>query len=525
MTEEQIPRFARDDGRQARDHSLNALLIVTAAALIRLVFAARIPAFPDETYYWDWSRHLAAGYFDHPPGIAWLIRLGDALLAHGGGAVTSLSIRFGPVLASWVAAIATVALARRLAGDSAALRAALIITAMPLAAAGLVLATPDSAVLAAIALTLYCLVRALEHAPRSRASVAWWTMTGVALGLAFCAKYTSIFLPIGVLVAVVVHPQLRVRLGEPGPYAACVVATLVFSPVLAWNASHGWISFVYQVRHGLAAPQGSALVAAWKHEGDLFGGQAALASPILFVMLGLAVARALRRDARPELFVLAVVALVSFGFFVYSGIRQRVEPNWPSPAYIPAITLLAATEWSAIGKKWLRGGVLVAAAMSVIIYVQGLAPVLPIPAAKDPIARAFGWDELAMRAAGLATITAAATGHATWLAGDRYQEASELSFHMPMHPPTFAMNLSGRPNQYDLWPRFSDVARPGDNLMLAVDDGTEPHASVTKLAPYFADVRKGDLVTLRRAGRIIATRRLWVLLSWNGRALPTAAAP
>ena len=47
-----------------------ALVVVAAAALVRLAFASLIPAFPDETYYWDWSRHLAAGYFDHPPAIA-----------------------------------------------------------------------------------------------------------------------------------------------------------------------------------------------------------------------------------------------------------------------------------------------------------------------------------------------------------------------------------------------------------------------------------------------------------------------
>lgn len=500
-----------------------AVAVVTSAAVIRLVFAAIIPALPDETYYWDWSRHLAAGYFDHPPAIAWLIHAGDALFALAGRAATPLSIRLGPIAASWIAAIATVAVARRLAGDGASLRASLIISTMPLAAAGLILATPDAPVLAAIAAALYCLVRALEPAPRSRASLGWWTVTGVALGLAFSAKYTSIFLPAGVLIAVAAHPRLRARFGEPGPYVACIVATLVFSPVLAWNASHGWISFVYQVRHGLAAPQGSALVAAWKHEGDFFGGQAALASPILFVMLGIAVARALRRDAPPERFVLAVVALVSFAFFVYSALRQRVEPNWPSPAYIPAVALLAATEWGRVGKRWLAGGVAFAALMSLVIYAQGVAPVLPIPAPKDPIARAFGWDELARRASALATMSAVETGHTTWFGGDRYQEASALAFHVPAHPRAFATNLAGRPNQYDLWPRFADVAHAGDNLVLAVDEGVEPHAAVTALAPHFAEARKAQLVTLRRGAGVIGVRRLWLLRSWDGRPLPTAA--
>jgi undecaprenyl-diphosphatase len=492
-----------------------ALAVVTGAALLRLAFAAVIPAFPDETYYWEWSRHLAAGYFDHPPAIAWLIRLG--------GGATPFWIRFGAIVASWIAAMATVGVARRLAGDRAGLYAAAIITAMPLAAAGLILTTPDAPLLAAIAVTLYCLVRALGEPARSRTSLAWWSATGFTLGLAFTSKYTSIFLPVGVLMAVVAHPVLRKRLAEPGPYLACVIATVVFLPVLAWNASHGWISFAYQVRHGLAAPQGSALLAAWKHEGDFFGGQAALASPILFVMGVVAVVRSYRRTAAPDRFVLAVVATVSFGFFVYSAVRQRVEPNWPAPAYIPAIALVAATDWSSTAKKWLRAGVILGAVMSVAIYVQALVPVLPIAAPRDPIARAFGWDELARQAGDLATRTSASTGHATWLGGDRYQEASELAFHLATHPRTFALNLAGRPNQYDLWPRFWEVAKPGDNLVLAVDEGDEPHAAVKALAPFFAETRKADLVTLTRAGRAIGTRRLWVLVAWNGNTLPIAA--
>jgi hypothetical protein len=38
--------------------------------------------------------------------------------------------------------------------------------------------------------------------------------------------------------------------------------------------------------------------------------------------------------------------------------------------------------------------------MSLLIYVQGIRPILPIPAPKDPIARAHGWRDLAMRAEG-----------------------------------------------------------------------------------------------------------------------------
>src|SRR5215831_17500403 len=79
-----VPHSAFDDGvtpptSPRRDWTI-AVAIITGAAILRLILAAIIPAFPDETYYWDWSRRLAAGYFDHPPAIAWLNRIGDSFL-------------------------------------------------------------------------------------------------------------------------------------------------------------------------------------------------------------------------------------------------------------------------------------------------------------------------------------------------------------------------------------------------------------------------------------------------------------
>jgi 4-amino-4-deoxy-L-arabinose transferase-like glycosyltransferase len=500
-----------------------ALGIIAAGAVIRLAFAAWLPVFPDEAYYWTWSRHLAAGYFDHPPMIALLIRFGG-LFAPAAGGATALLVRLGPVLAGFVAALASLATARRLGGAVAALWAALAITCMPLAAAGLVLATPDAPLLATTALTLYAVVRALElddAASNDRARLVWWSVAGVALGAAFASKYTSILIPFGVVAAIIVHPRLRWHLRTPGPYVACVVATLVFTPVLVWNAHHEWISFAFQVHHGLAAPQNHAVRKALQREGDFLGGQAGLASPILFVMLVIAVARALRvrRDAslrEVARFALAVVALLSFGLFVYSAIRQRVEPNWPSAAYIPAIVLLATAAWGETGRRWLRGGVVLAAALSVLVYVQGIVPVLPLAPRRDPVARAFGWKALARAADSSASQERRVTGRTTWLGADRYQEASELAFHSSGNAPTFAVNLASRANQYDLWAGFERRAAVGDNLVLALDDRTDVDPVIAELSPFFAEAYKGPLVPLQRGAGVVGTRRLWTLRGYRG---------
>ena len=58
---------------------LNTALIILALVALRLVAAAYTPITFDEAYYWMWSKHLAGGYYDHPPMVAVVIRLGTLI--------------------------------------------------------------------------------------------------------------------------------------------------------------------------------------------------------------------------------------------------------------------------------------------------------------------------------------------------------------------------------------------------------------------------------------------------------------
>ena len=488
-----------------------AVGVTIAAWLVRLFFAARLPLVPDETYYWDWSRQLAGGYFDHPPMIAVLIRAGTALAGVLGGEPTPLAIRFFSVLAGAVASLAAAATARRIADDRAALFAAVAFAVMPLAAAGLVLATPDAPLLCFEALAVYAVVRALQSPVRSAASLGWWSAAGVGVGLAFASKYTSILLPLSVVVAVLVRPSLRDRLREPGPYLACALATLVFLPVLRWNAMHDWISFRFQLQHGLGRARGSALM----RELDLVGGQLGLVTPILFVLAAISVWKSLRRPRDDAHFALAAVATGSWVFFVYSALHRRVEANWPAPSYVAGVALLAsmlATSASASLHRWWRGGVALAGVLVGVLYLHAAFSVLPLPARRDPIARGDGWDGLAAHAVAVRD----SLGERAWLGAERYQDVSELAYHTPGRPKVLCSCLGGRRNQYDLWPGFASLAQPGDALVLALEERAGVHESVTRVSPHFGRVTRGALVPLLSGRDTAAVRRLWVMEDYRG---------
>ena len=477
-----------------------------------------MPLLPDETYYWEWTRRPAAGYFDHPPGIAVLIRLGATLFGN-----THIGVRAGPAFAALCTHVAAVALAWRLAGGKlngaqAAVRAAILMTVLPIATLGLVLATPDAALFATTTLALLAVDRALASPLRSRASTGWWMLAGVALGLAFASKYTAVLLPAGLVLACLLHPALRLRFRERGPWIASAIALLIFAPVVRWNAKTEWISFRFQLGHGFgASPHGSA----WSRELEMIGGQAGLASPILFVLLAVVVYVTLRdgwrarghgtpTDLSARRFALAIIATVPFLFFAASAWRRPVEANWPALIYPSALTLLAtSTATWARGRAW-RTGLALAALLLTVVIVQAWKPLLPIAPRKDPIARAYGWDTLAA-AVDIARHDTFFGGIAQrWVAADRYQDASELAFHLPDQPTVFSLNLGGRPNQYDLWPTAYEQIRQGDGLVATFDADANGDALATRVGTWFAQSKQGPIVALKREGGLVAQRRVWL---------------
>ncbi|NUQ21849.1 MAG: glycosyltransferase family 39 protein, partial [Gemmatimonadaceae bacterium] len=497
-----------------RAPSARALAIAALAlgVVMRAVVATRTPLFPDEASYWEWSRRLAAGYFDHPPVVAWMIAAGTGLAG-----TSPLGVRLATLVAGALTTVVVTALAWRLGGARAGLGAALILLCMPLSALGLLLATTDTPALLGVALAMLAIVLALEEGD-DRRSTAWWLAAGAAFGFGLLSKFTVGIVGAAVGCAMLIRPSLRARLGRPAPWLAALVALLVATPVLWWNAGHGWIAFRFQLAHGLGRPRHGSIAG---RELALLGSELVLASPLLFALLAIAVWSAVRgRDDREKesplddaRFLLGTTAVLVVGFFVYGAMRKPAEANWPAPAFAAAVPLLAASPRLAAGRWW-RAALASGALIVALVFVQLLDPMLPVAARHDPVARSAGWDQLAERAG--AAVRAAELHSDPWLASDRYQDAAELAFATTTHPVVFALNLGGRANQYDLWPSFAERAHRGDALVAVLDTGAAGRQVETRLAPFFASADPGERVALRRGGDTVTVRQLWTFTDWRG---------
>src|ERR1700738_3978691 len=213
----------------------NTALAVVAVLGLRLVGAAWTPLTFDEAYYWMWSKHLAFGYYDHPPGVAILIRLGTMIAGD-----TGLGVRLVSILLALPMSFALYRTAAILfGGQRVAATATILLNVTLMAAVGTLIVTPDSPLLVASSFVLYFLAKVLETGRG-----AWWLAVGAAIGCALVSKYTALFFGVAILIWLVAVPKLRRWLISPWPYLGGLVSLVIFSPVLLWNADHHWVSFI-----------------------------------------------------------------------------------------------------------------------------------------------------------------------------------------------------------------------------------------------------------------------------------------
>ena len=204
--------------------------------------------------------------------------------------------------------------------------------------------------------------------PPARRPLAWWAAAGVMLGLGMLSKYTAVLLVAGAGLWVLVQRDQRRWLAHPGPYLALTIATMVFSPVLVWNAQHGWASFVFQSTRGVEDFSGFHVT--WMLTN--VAGQSFQLLPWVWAALVVELVRSFGPEppppARRFIAWLAVTPIVLFtGVAAYVGIAQHLF-HWGTPGYLLLFLPLGDTLHRRLSQgravyRWSLGGTVAVAVL------------------------------------------------------------------------------------------------------------------------------------------------------------------
>jgi len=472
------------------------IAVVGYAFLLRLVYASQVELLPEEAYYWSYSRHLDFGYLDHPPLVAWLIRLGTSLFGD-----TEFGVRFGAVICGVTTSVFLFRVTRNLFDEPAALLSLLLSQVLPFFFMSGLLMTPDAPLTAAWAASLYFLERALIAGRASE-----WLWVGLSLGVGLLAKYTIALLGIATLLFMLLDPVSRRWFRRWEPYAAALVAVAVFSPVILWNSQHEWASFAFQTSRRLADRPRFSL-----HK--LIAGAMVLITPTGLIAVaaaiiqgpppGLAAAGGLSMHRRWRL--LSVCVLVPVAVFLCFSLRHEVKLDWTGAPWVAAVPLLAV----GIAARRLKGAWPPTLCAVLLIYGVGLYYlVLGVPGvgySEHTELVPVEWRDFARQIDDVAADLNHRHAAQVLVVGmDRYAIASELAFYGGGRSPALAATCSAHlfgdmGLMYEQW--CPAAAQVGRTLLLVAWDA--PALADARLAGQVASLDAIHQGTLLRNGHTV----------------------
>ncbi len=491
-------RYAPSNGTFSIRRQLVLLLLV--ATLVRLGFGAALGLGVDESYMVASGRTLSLGYFDHPPASWWLAWAAS----HLAGTQAPIVVRLPFIALFAVSTWLMFRLGAAVADERAGIWAAVLLNLSPVF--GVTTGTwvlPDGPLDCALLGAALCLVRALP-AP-GRVAPLWWMGAGLCAGLALFAKYSAALTLAGAFAYLLTSRDHRRWLARPEPYLAVLLALLVFSPVIVWNATHHWASFAFQGERAEAGarfhPLGPLTV---------LGGEALFVLPWIWApMMALFVAALRRGSGAWRSWLLACLAAPPILLFalVAAWSSQRVLFHWAAPGYLmlfpllgeaAAIRLRQPGSPGALAVRHALAGtaafvVLTVAVVATQVRFDWLHPVIARVARQDPDLEAIDWTSLRTDLAARGLLApGTVVGVPDW------RDAGKIGYALGPDVTVLCLNRDAR--QFGL----ADPPQRfiGQDVLLLVPEHAE--RATRMLAPAFGGIDTLSPAPIRHAGRVLA---------------------
>jgi len=418
--------------RPTGSDNLLALGITFAVCVfaLRLVFLGGMELIPQETYYWNYAQHLSPGYLDHPPMVATTIFSGEFLFGHN-----AFGTRFGAFVYGLLFLFIFYRYARLQVDQTCAIFASSFALLLPYFFMGTgFLMAPDSPLTLAWVMALYFFYRALV-----KDDMRAWYGVGLAMGIGMLSKYTISLLAPAALLFIIIDPQARKHLLRKEPYLAVIIATLVFSPVIYWNATNDWASFAFHASGRFEKVPHLFLGMMLTNILAMVTPLPLLALPYLFTKKIVAENISLQSPFTPRVrLFIGSFLLLPMSVFAWSALENEPRYNWTGPLWITLLPMLAWLTVNAKNIRWRWIGlalnkftvpllfILIGVYALLLHFISIGLPGTPFPGSA---ARLLGWPEVSRNILSIQQQLPVNDARVVIAGMDKYFIASKLSYY------------------------------------------------------------------------------------------------
>ncbi len=444
---------------------LFAVLIILF--IVRLILITKIDLIPEETYYWQWSRHLSLSYYDMSPMIAYTI----ALTTLFGKLNSQFFVRLAaPIISLLLSLYVYLALKKITNNNLLSLLWAVLLNVIPILNVGSILIVYGNLQMLFFSLTILFLIYLILTKKDF-----YWYLIGVSTGLAMLSKYTAVFIYPIIFLFLILSKNYRKYFFRKEPYLAFLISIAIFSPVIIWNYMNDFVSF----RHLMTLSGHFVTFSAFLLNLFLFIiSQAGIISPFIFIimLISIFIGFYLGLKENNDIYLaLSASSLVPFLYFIYQSAKTTVQPNWPVFLYFPAFLLsfililrlnlhLKSQKLKNIIKYLYALSFITGLVFSLIIFMEPYYPLINIEISKNPLRDVLGWKKLGYY---VDRELASHKKDNLLIAARRFQVASELAYYVKGRPQTYSFNYFIRDNEYAFWNNFKD--KKGRNFLYIID--------------------------------------------------------
>jgi len=376
----------------------------------------------DEAYYWVYSQFLDWGYFDHPPMIALLVKIGSFLFPG------ELGVRLLPSLLGAGTIFLILSMLKEKVRDIRF--PMLVICAIPLFhlhVAGFI-AIPD------LPLVFFASLFFLLYKKYLEKESPWVIfLLSLSIVLMLYSKYHSLL-----VIGFTVLSNLKI-LYRRSFWLVVLLSVILYLPHILWQVTHDFASFGYHLIDRNSPFQ-------LRHLIEYIGNQWAMIGPfcgLILLYLGIS-----RRTTNKFESALKFNLIGFFLVFLFSSLKGHVEPHWTAVAFVPLVLLsVPVIEENLRLKKWVS--ILSYVTIPFILLIR-LALIVNFDLIPDKVSRRFHNKE-----AYYLQIHEEARGRPVVFTNS-FQQPSLYMFFTEESAFT-QNNYRYRKNQYDLWPFEADL--------------------------------------------------------------------
>ena len=407
------------------------VLVISSVVFLRVLFDGinQIETHYEEAQYWVWSQNLSLSYLSKGPFIASAIKVSNIIFGQ-----TYLGLKFFSYLAFIGSLIFLTLTSKKLTKDENNFSTGLLISAFSPALFILGgVASTDIFLFFFWSLALYAYVSFYKNRDER-----WFYVIALSVGLGTLTKLSMALLPLSIL-AYFLFSDLRKYFLSAHLYLAALLALIVCSPILVWNAQNDWVSISHEIGHLVSA------VPSRNPE-------------ILLLTLFFTIPSAIfliDKETRSRFFskrfnFLLYPVLVMVIFFVIKSFSGKIQPNWSIPVFLTLIPIFSCI-LDGQKRKILLPSFILVGSIFILANKDISSRFLPY----DPLHPTRGWNETFHNLIQNESYSILVSNDYKLLSSLAYFKNEPEKIHL-------ISDKNTRLSHYNLWNRMK---RPSDNIL------------------------------------------------------------